>query len=60
MNRYGYDSIMWIQSDEALEAMLQAANVPCRDGNGNLRELTSDEIEFNEALRTEARKRGIR
>jgi hypothetical protein len=30
-----------------------------RDGQGNLRELTTDELAFGKALRTEAKSRGL-
>lgn len=50
------------QSDEMLERLLQmhAGHRVARDSDGNLREVTGDEIEFGQALRAEARKRGLR
>jgi hypothetical protein len=47
------------QTDENLSTMVALYNRPLRDGEGNLREFTDAEAEFQSALRTEARRRGL-
>jgi hypothetical protein len=54
-----YPEIAEALTDENLATMVALYNRPCRDGEGNLREITEAEAECQTALRAEARRRGL-